>query len=51
LFTPEQFGGSKTEARRLFEESLKLYESFRPKSAIHPRWGENQVKYFLEQTK
>jgi hypothetical protein len=51
LFTPEQFGGSKTEAKRLFEESLKLYESFKPKSPIHPRWGVNQVKYFLAQIK
>jgi hypothetical protein len=51
LFTPEQFGGSKTEAKRLFEESLKLYESFKPKSAIHPRWGVNQVNYFLGQIK
>ncbi|HSF45115.1 MAG TPA: hypothetical protein VLA58_03865 [Chitinophagaceae bacterium] len=51
FFTPEQFGGSKSEAKRLFEESLKLYESFKPKSAIHPRWGANQVKYFLAQVK
>lgn len=51
LYTPEQFGGSKTEARRLFEESLKKYETFRPKSSIHPRWGANQVKYFLSQIK
>jgi hypothetical protein len=51
FYTPEQFGGSKAEAKKLFEESLKLYESFKPKSAIHPRWGMNQVKYFLAQDK
>jgi hypothetical protein len=51
FFTPEQFGGSKPEAKKLFEESLNKYESFKPKSSIHPRWGMNQVKYFLAQVK
>jgi hypothetical protein len=51
LYTPEQFGGSKIEAKKLFEESLRMYESFKPKSSIHPRWGMNQVKYFLAQVK
>jgi tetratricopeptide (TPR) repeat protein len=51
FFTPEQFGGNKAEAKKLFEQSLKMYESFKPKSSIHPRWGMNQVKYFLAQVK
>lgn len=51
FFTPEQFGGSKAEARKLFEESLRLYENFNPKSSLHPRWGITQVKYFLDQVK
>jgi hypothetical protein len=51
FYTPEQFGGSKTEAKKLFDESMKMYESFKPKSSIHPRWGMNQVKYFLAQVK
>lgn len=49
FFTPEQFGGSKTEAKALFEESLKKFESFKPASSIHPSWGASQVRYFLGQ--
>lgn len=51
MFTPEQFGGSKTEAKLLFEESLKKFESFKPKSSISPSWGKAQVNYFLSQLK
>lgn len=46
-FTPEQFGGSKEEAKLLFEEALKKYETFKPESSIHPNWGMGEVKYFL----
>lgn len=51
FYTPEQFGGSKAEAKTLFEEALKKFESFKPASAIHPNWGKNQVVYFLSQLK
>ncbi|MBK6937028.1 MAG: hypothetical protein IPH18_09220 [Chitinophagaceae bacterium] len=47
FFTPEQFGGSKTEGKKLFEEASKKFESFKPLSSIHPVWGAGQVKYFL----
>lgn len=50
-FTPEQYGGSKTEAKVLFEEALKKYETFKPESSIHPQWGKGQVQYFLSQLK
>lgn len=46
FYTPEQFGGSKTEAKTLFEESIKKQESFKPLSSIHPNWGMGQAKYF-----
>jgi hypothetical protein len=46
FYTPEQFGGSKTEAKALFEESIKKQESFKPASSIHPGWGMGQAKYF-----
>lgn len=46
FYTPEQFGGSKTEAKSLFEESIKKQESFKPLSSIHPNWGMGQAKYF-----
>ena len=51
LFTPEQFGGSKEEAKKLFEQALQKYESFKPESAIHPNWGKGQVSYFMAQIK
>ena len=51
FYTPEQFGGSKAEAKILFEESAKKFESFKPESAIHPNWGLSQVKYFQSQIK
>jgi hypothetical protein len=49
--TPEEYGGNKAEAKRLFEESLKKFESFKPESSIHPNWGMAQAKYFLSQIK
>lgn len=51
FYTPEQFGGSKTEAKTLFETSMKKYESYKPESSIHPQWGKSQVAYFLGQLK
>lgn len=50
-FTPEQFGGSKTEAKVLFEEAMKKFETYKPESSIHPNWGKAQVLYFLSQLK
>jgi hypothetical protein len=51
FYTPEQFGGSKTEAKALFELAMKKYESAKPASDIDPNWGRSQVKYFLDQVK
>jgi hypothetical protein len=51
FFTPEQFGGSKEEAKVLFEKAKKLYETFKPESSIHPNWGKGQLEYFLSQIK
>jgi hypothetical protein len=51
FYTPEEFGGSKTGAKALFELSAKKFESFKPESDIAPSWGLPQVKYFLSQIK
>ena len=51
FFTPEQFGGSKAEAKVLFETCLKKAESFKPASPLHPTWGPSQASYFLGQIK
>lgn len=50
-YTPEQFGGSKTEAKALLEEALKKYEAFTPASSLEPRWGKGTTEYFLSQIK
>ncbi len=49
FFTPEQYGGSKEEAKVLFAEAMKKYEAFKPESSIHPSWGINQLKYMMSQ--
>ena len=49
--TPEEYGGSKTEAKTLFEKSKELYGSFKPESSIHPTWGLGTVMYWLSQYK
>lgn len=51
FFTPEQFGGSKAEAKKLFEECLLKFDAFRPATAIDPQWGRSQANYFLTQFK
>lgn len=50
-FTPEQFGGSKDEAKVLFEKARQLFDSFTPETNIHPNWGKGTVTYFLSQYK
>lgn len=49
--TPEQYGGSKTEAKVLFDKSKGLYASFKPESSIHPNWGLPRLNYYLSQYK
>jgi len=46
-YTPEQYGGSKEEGKKLFQEAVKKMETFKPASSIHPSWGTGQLKYFL----
>lgn len=51
FYTPEQFGGSKEEAKKLFEQALQKYASFKPESSIHPNWGKSLVDNLLTQMK
>jgi len=51
FYTPEEFGGNKEEAKKLFEEALKKYDNFKPESNIHPNWGKSQVGYLIAQIK
>ncbi|RYZ30020.1 MAG: hypothetical protein EOO10_04280 [Chitinophagaceae bacterium] len=49
FYTPEQYGGSKTEAKKLFDEANKKYAAFKPASSIEPNWGRPTVQFFLSQ--
>ncbi len=40
--TPEQFGGGCTNAKPVFEQATKLFDAFKPASALHPNWGKEQ---------
>jgi hypothetical protein len=51
FYTPEEFGGSKTEAKKLFETAVAKFGEAKPESPIHPQWGLMQAKYFLDQAK
>ncbi len=51
LFTPEEYGGSKTEAKKLLELALNKFDAFKPASTISPSWGRNTTMYFLGQIK
>jgi hypothetical protein len=50
-FTPEQYGGSKEEAKKLFQTAQAKYASFKPESSISPTWGKTMTDYFLGQMK
>lgn len=49
FYTPEQFGGSKTEAKQLLQKAVVLFEKEQPASAIDPHWGKTTATYFLTQ--
>ncbi len=51
FYTPEQFGGSKAEAKKLFEDALKKFDAASAASAIDPSWGRATTQYFLSQVK
>ncbi len=49
FYTPEQYGGSKEEGKKLFSMALEKFKTFKPASSIDPSWGIYQVQYFLSQ--
>ncbi|MFY0253477.1 hypothetical protein ACDQ55_05910 [Chitinophaga sp. 30R24] len=48
LFTPEQFGGSKTKAKVTLTLALEKFASFKPASSIAPHWGEPYARQLLQ---
>ncbi len=51
FYTPEQYGGSKDEAKKLFDTAQQKYDSFKAGSDIMPAWGISILKYFQLQYK
>jgi len=51
FYTPEQYGGSKAEAKQLFEQAAKKYDTFKPASDIDPNWGRGMIQYLMSQMK
>jgi hypothetical protein len=51
FYTPEQYGGSKTEAKSLFEQAVKKYDTFKPATDIDPNWGRAMIQYLMSQMK
>lgn len=49
--TPEQFGGGKEKAKPLFEKALKLFDTQKVESTIHPDWGKSTTQRMLEMCK
>lgn len=47
MYTPEAFGGGKAVAKKLFEKSIQLFETYKPQSAMHPNWGKEQAAKLL----
>ncbi|RFS19046.1 hypothetical protein DVR12_25950 [Chitinophaga silvatica] len=48
LFTPEQWGGSKTKAKTTLELALTKFAAFKPESDISPKWGEAYTRGLLQ---
>ena len=51
FFTPEQYGGSKEEAKKLFEAAMQKFANFKPATPLDPSWGQGTTQYFMGQFK
>jgi hypothetical protein len=45
--TPVQFGGGKDKAKPLFEKSVQLFDTYKPVSELHPKWGKGPAAAML----
>ncbi len=45
--TPSQFGGGKDKAKPVFEKAVELYKAFKPKTDLHPKWGQKITEDML----
>ncbi|GAB2766328.1 hypothetical protein GCM10027275_05140 [Rhabdobacter roseus] len=49
FYTPEEYGGGKKAAKPLFEKAMEKYAHFQPASTLHPQWGKEHTRWFMEQ--
>jgi hypothetical protein len=45
--TPSEYGGGKDKAKPVFQKSVDLFKSFKPKSDLHPKWGQKIAEDML----
>ena len=48
-YTPEAYGGSKDDAKKLLDKAKTLFDNFKTESDISPDWGRSALDYFLSQ--
>jgi hypothetical protein len=47
-YTPSAFGGGKENAKPVFEEAIKKYNTFVPATSLHPHWGKTRAQMMLD---
>ncbi len=47
FYTPEQFGGGKAKALKLFQTALEKYNNNKPTSALMPNWGKEATEMMI----
>ncbi|MEJ7693512.1 hypothetical protein [Daejeonella sp.] len=49
FYTPEAFGGGKSAAKKLLEEAVKKYDTYKAIADLAPSWGNERAKMLLAQ--
>ena len=50
-FTPEKFGGSKSEGLKVFQTALNQFKTYKPKTSIDPNWGKEEAMRLISESK
>lgn len=51
FYSPEAFGGGAKKALPLFEEALEKFNSFKPETALMPKWGKDIAEKMIAECK
>lgn len=49
FYTPPQYGGGADKGCAMLVQAKEKYQTFKPASPLHPKWGEEQVDQILTQ--